>query len=216
MRPSPRLRDELRAGLASLPNVAGADLPKRVAHGDLKISNLLFDDRGAGVCLVDLDTLAEMILPYELGDAWRSWCNPLGEDDAQARFDVALFDAAWRGYMGEMTITPDERALLVPGIQTICLELSARFARDVVEDKYFGWDASRFPSRAAHNLVRAQSQVALYRSLTAQRAAFEAHRAKTRSTASAQRSMCSADRCRARPPNRPSTAPPRSRRRSDP
>jgi len=169
-----RLRDELRAGLASLPDLTVADLPKRVVHGDLKISNLLFDDAGAGVCLVDLDTLGEMILPHEMGDAWRSWCNPLGEDDPRARFDVALFDAAWRGYEAQMgeSLSPDERALLVPGIQTICLELSARFARDVLEDKYFGWNAARFPSRAAHNLVRAQSQASLYRSLTAQRPAL--------------------------------------------
>jgi Ser/Thr protein kinase RdoA (MazF antagonist) len=169
-----RLRDELRAGLAALPDLTAANLPKRIAHGDLKISNLLFDTAGMGVCLVDLDTLGEMILPHEMGDAWRSWCNPLGEDDPQARFERSLFDAAWRGYSAQMgsTITAAERGLLVTGIQTICLELSARFARDVLEDKYFGWDATRFPSRMAHNLVRAQSQASLYRSLSAQRAAL--------------------------------------------
>jgi len=169
------LRDELRAGLNGLPAIDAARLPRRIAHGDLKISNLLFDEDGRGVCLVDLDTLAEMPLPYELGDAWRSWCNPLGEDDVYAHFDGALFNAAYAGYDDEMgaVITNEERALLVPGILTICLELSARFARDVLEDKYFGWDATRFPSRAAHNLVRAQSQAALYRSLAGQRGAIE-------------------------------------------
>jgi len=168
------LRDELRAGLAALPSIAGADLPRRVAHGDLKISNLLFDASGRATCLVDLDTLAEMALPFELGDAWRSWCNPLGEDDEHARFDPALLAAAWRGYRGPMagTLSAAERELLVPGILTICLELSARFARDVLDDEYFGWDATRFSSRAAHNLVRARGQASLHRSLAAQRASI--------------------------------------------
>ena len=168
------LRDELREGLRGLPSISTSPLPRRIAHGDLKISNLLFDQQGHGVCLVDLDTLAEMPLPFELGDAWRSWCNPLGEDDVYAHFDAALFHAAYAGYDDGMgaVITNEERALLVPGILTICLELSARFARDVLEDKYFGWDAARFSSRAAHNLVRAQSQAALYRSLAGQREAI--------------------------------------------
>jgi Ser/Thr protein kinase RdoA (MazF antagonist) len=168
------LRDQLRAGLAALPSIAAAPLPLRVAHGDLKISNILFDGSGRAICLVDLDTLAEMALPYELGDAWRSWCNPLGEDVEETRFEPALLQAAFRGYRGPMggLITTEERELLVPGILTICLELSARFARDVLEDQYFGWDAARFPSRAVHNLVRARGQAALYRSLAAQRDAI--------------------------------------------
>jgi hypothetical protein len=115
--------------------------------------------------------MAHMALPLELGDAWRSWCNPLGEDSRDTHFDLALFAAAWRGYARVMstTLTGEERAHLVPGIATICLELSARFLRDVLEDRYFGWDASRFPSRAAHNQVRAEGQAALFRSLMAQR-----------------------------------------------
>ena len=38
-------------------------LPLRHAHGDLKISNLLFDELGRGVCLIDLDTLTRMHWP---------------------------------------------------------------------------------------------------------------------------------------------------------
>jgi len=170
-----RLRDELREGLSALPAIDGSRLPRRIAHGDLKISNLLFDAAGDGICLVDLDTMAHMPLPFELGDAWRSWCNPLGEDVSKAGFELEPFGAAWRGYAGVMgqAITDEERTLLVPGVATICLELSARFLRDVLEDRYFGWDRARFPSRAAHNRVRAEGQASLFRSLMAQRAAAE-------------------------------------------
>lgn len=161
------LRDVLRAGLDSLPSIGNALLPSRIAHGDLKISNLLFDASGRGLCLVDLDTMGHMRLPFELGDAWRSWCNPIGEDRPDTRFDLQLFVASWAGYAPHMSalILPEERDLLVAGIMTICLELSARFARDVLEDRYFGWDPQRFVSRSAHNLVRAEGQAALYRAV---------------------------------------------------
>jgi len=45
--------DALYAGLPALPQA-----PLRLMHGDPKISNLLFDAAGRGLCLVDLDTLA--------------------------------------------------------------------------------------------------------------------------------------------------------------
>ena len=47
------------------------------------------------------------------------------------------------------------------GLETVCIELAARFAVDVFDDSYFGWDATRFPSRRAHNLIRARGQLAL-------------------------------------------------------
>jgi hypothetical protein len=49
----------------------------------------------------------------------------------------------------------------VVGLETVCIELAARFAVDVFRDEYFGWDPARFPSRRAHNLVRARGQLAL-------------------------------------------------------
>jgi Ser/Thr protein kinase RdoA (MazF antagonist) len=149
------------------------DLPVRHAHGDLKISNLRFDDAGDGVCLLDLDTLALLSLDVELGDAWRSWCNPVGEDATETRFDLELFRAAANGYLQQRAVSADEADALVLGIERICLELAARFCRDVVEDRYFGWNADRFESRAAHNLFRAEGQLRLAASVRDQRGAAE-------------------------------------------
>jgi Ser/Thr protein kinase RdoA (MazF antagonist) len=149
------------------------ELPKRIAHGDLKISNVIFDERGGAVALIDLDTLGRMTMAYELGDAWRSWCNPLGEDVEETRFDVAVFEAAVRGYASASALTPDERASIVAGIATVCVELAARFAVDHFEDKYFGWDPARFPSRKEHNRVRARGQLALGKAVLAARATAE-------------------------------------------
>ena len=145
----------------------------RHCHGDLKISNLLFaEDPLRGVCLVDLDTLGRSSIAFELGDAMRSWCNPHGEDAGGVRFDLAIFAAAVRGFraVADALLTEDERTSIVIGAETVSLELAARFAVDVFRDEYFGWDPSRFPSRRAHNLVRARGQLALSRAIRAARA----------------------------------------------
>ena len=141
-------------------------LPRRHCHGDLKISNVLFARTPLrAVCLVDLDTLGLSTIAYELGDAMRSWCNPSGEDAGSVVFDRPIFDAAIRGFRRSAgdVISEVEYDAISLGRQTVSLELAARFCVDVFRDEYFGWDQTRFPSRRAHNLVRARGQLALGR-----------------------------------------------------
>jgi len=148
------------------------DTPRRHCHGDLKISNLMFAAPPVrGVCLVDLDTLGLSTMAFELGDAMRSWCNPHGEDVGRVTFDLAIFAAAIGGFraVADALLSDDERTAIVLGLEAVCLELAARFAVDVFRDDYFGWDASRFASRRAHNLVRARGQLALGRAVRAAR-----------------------------------------------
>jgi Ser/Thr protein kinase RdoA (MazF antagonist) len=136
----------------------------RHVHGDLKISNLIFRDHPLrGVCLVDLDTVAMGTMAFELGDAMRSWCNPSGEDAGNVGFDLAIFRAAMAGFRSEADpiVSRDERVSIVIGLETVCIELAARFTVDAFDDRYFGWDPARFPSRRVHNLVRAKGQLAL-------------------------------------------------------
>lgn len=165
-------REILDAG-ARLPPLG--DLPRRVMHGDLKFSNILFA-RGAGppaaLCLIDLDTLGPQTVAYEMGDALRSWCNPAGEDTASTRFDLDVFEAAVRGYAEGLAglLDPVETAALTRGLEVVCIELAARFCVDAVEDRYFGWDPARFDSRRRHNLVRARGQLHLGRAVAAARA----------------------------------------------
>jgi hypothetical protein len=143
------------------------DLPERTCHGDLKISNLHFHpDRDEVVCLLDLDTVGPMDLSCELGDAWRSWCNPGGEDDPDAaRFDIALFEASARGFLSTAPpLTGPERRALPAGPERICLELAGRFCRDAVLNTYFREDRERYPGLGDHNLHRARCQLVLARS----------------------------------------------------
>src|SRR5262249_54392517 len=134
------------------------------------------------VALVDLDTTQRSTLPAELGDAMRSWCNPMQESSATGGFDLALFEAAMRGYAegaGPDTVTEAEWAAIVPGVEQIAWELSSRFAMDALAEQYFGFDP-RYGGRGEHNLVRATGQAAVARSVRAQRSAAEAALARAR------------------------------------
>ncbi len=164
--------DEILARFASWQG--RLDGPERLIHGDLKISNLRFDEQGRGVCLLDLDTLGRLSLDLELGDAWRSWCNPSSEDARETRFAVALFEASARGYLDVRPLEAEEREALPGGIERICLELSARFAADALREAYFGWDPSVAPTRGEHNLLRAEGQLALARSVRSVRGELDA------------------------------------------
>jgi Ser/Thr protein kinase RdoA (MazF antagonist) len=147
--------------------------PSRHVHGDLKISNVMFRRQPVdALCLVDLDTFGRGTMAFELGDAMRSWCNPHGEDAGRVEFDLAIFAAAIRGFrdVADPVVTADEKRAIVSGLETVCLELAARFAVDLFHDEYWGWDPARFASRRAHNLVRAQGQLALGQAVRAARA----------------------------------------------
>jgi Ser/Thr protein kinase RdoA (MazF antagonist) len=145
--------------------------PLRICHGDLKLNNLRFGDDGQGLCLLDLDTLAQLPLGLELGDALRSWCNPAGEDQTDPHFDLSLLQRVLYGYMriAKSFISVEERDYLILGTLRITTQLAARFAADVVNQSYFRYDPARYASRAAHNYVRAQGQLALAQSLVMQR-----------------------------------------------
>lgn len=140
----------------------GSEGPPRPSHGDLKISNLRFDASGEeALCLIDLDTLGSLPLSLELGDALRSWCNPAGEDQ-EPRLDLEVLGASMEGYLSETPwLSKAEREGIVPGLWRVALELSARFCADAFHETYFGWNPAVASGRGEHNLMRAQSQLAL-------------------------------------------------------
>ncbi len=151
--------------------------PDRIVHGDPKINNVLFDrSTDIAFSLVDLDTLARMPLPLELGDAMRSWCNPAGEDDQVSEFCVQLFAQSIRGYaeVARDWMTPEESRAIVPATEIILVELAARFCADALNECYFGWNTDKFATRSEHNQERAASQLHVAESLAAQRKDLEA------------------------------------------
>jgi len=147
------------------------NLRKNITHGDPKISNIIFDETAHNIfkakALIDLDDCGkEHNVLIELGDAFRSWCG-FEEDDKNNNFDLQKFKAGLEGYFdGSRNFLKSEELELLPrAIKLITLELATRFLIDYVEDSYFGWDSVRYASRKAHNLARAQGQLALFSDL---------------------------------------------------
>lgn len=164
----PCARAILQAGRALPPLPA---LPERIVHGDPKISNFIFDGQEQAIALIDLDTLATMPLALELGDALRSWCSPGGEHPDTAGFELSHFTAAIEGYAdgADGLLQAGEVESLGGALGTIATELAARFATDALEERYFGWDDSRYSAAWEHNLERAKSQWILAQSFARQR-----------------------------------------------
>lgn len=149
------------------------DLPRRVVHGDPKISNVLFDGDRA-VAMLDLDTCARHSVLVDLGDAVRSWCRDGGEDERQ-RFHLDRFEAILRGYAAAgPPIDAAERAHLGRAGRMITLELASRFLRDALEDEYFAWDAARYPDRRTHNRARGRAMLYLAQDMASQQAEVDA------------------------------------------
>ncbi len=149
-------------------------LPRRILHGDPKLSNILFSSDGTDAeCFVDLDGVGHHFIAYELGDAMRSWCAKGPE--ATPTFDPDLFEAALNGYYSAANrlVSTAERESIVIGLQTVCLELAARFCTDAVNDRYFSWDPGRYNSRVEHNLARAKGQLVLANAIAKQSSALQ-------------------------------------------
>ncbi|MGI9229313.1 MAG: phosphotransferase enzyme family protein [Gammaproteobacteria bacterium] len=157
--------------LTTLPLVA-----PRLVHGDPKISNFIYQPgTDTALCMVDFDTFSYMPLYLEIGDALRSWCNPVGEDDADGGFDRDLALAALSGYAansGEFILSAEWHHIL-PATEQVYLELAARFCADALNEDYFGWDSTRFASHSEHSQVRARGQLSAAESLRRQSASLQ-------------------------------------------
>lgn len=130
-----------------------------VVHGDPKISNVMFKD-GKAICMIDLDTCMRHSSLVDIGDALRSWCMRSAEDTMDATFSIEVFREAIRGYVSVRPLPHTLQEAIAKSGVMITLELAARFANDIVDDSYFGWNNTKFASRRNHNRVRVQTLVA--------------------------------------------------------
>jgi hypothetical protein len=136
-------------------------LPWRVTHNDTKFNNVLFDPRGRGVCVIDLDTVMPGHVLYDFGDAIRSAANTAREDEADPervglRLDIFRDFAA--GYLGELrgVLAAAETRLLAFSARLMTYIIGLRFLSDYIEgDRYFK------VGYAEHNLQRARVQFRL-------------------------------------------------------
>ena len=145
--------------------VENQTIPARVSHNDTKISNILFDQNGEALCVIDLDTLMKSTVLYDFGDAIRSYTNTAAEDEPQTEkvgMNIDFFRAYTRGYLSfaHHFITPSEIEWLAFSAKYITYEQVLRFLMDYIDgDRYY---KIQYPE---HNLIRARAQYALLQSI---------------------------------------------------
>lgn len=158
-------RDEM---LAFWELVENGTIPTRVTHNDTKINNILFDDKGDMLCVIDLDTVLSSTALNDFGDAIRSYTNTGLEDDKnldKVSMDLEIFTAYTKGYLSETKsfLTQPEIDHLAFSAKYITYEQVLRFLMDYIDgDNYY---KTKSPE---HNLVRTHAQYKLLQSIEAQ------------------------------------------------
>jgi hypothetical protein len=138
-----------------------ASFHRRVTHHDTKISNVLFNDRGEGLCVIDLDTVMPGYFISDVGDMMRTYLSPANEEERQldriaVRPDV--YQAIQEGYLEKLgdQLTENERLHFFYAGEFMIYMQALRFLTDfLLDDVYYG------RAYEEHNLVRASNQFAL-------------------------------------------------------
>jgi len=138
-------------------------LPKRICHCDTKVNNILYDETGQVLCVVDLDTVMPSFIFSDYGDFLRTAANQVAEDDERIElvaFNEQIFKAFTKGYIESTAsfLTPIERDNLPFAVALFPYMQSVRFLTDYINGDVY-WKV-KYPT---HNLVRAKNQLALYR-----------------------------------------------------
>jgi Ser/Thr protein kinase RdoA (MazF antagonist) len=134
---------------------------RRVTHHDTKISNVLFDDEGTGLCVIDLDTTMSGYFISDVGDMMRTYLSPCSEEEKDfSKISVRdeYFVAIAKGYLQEMNeeLTPSELDHFVYSGDFMIYMQAVRFLTD-----YFNNDIYYGARYGDHNFVRAGNQITL-------------------------------------------------------
>jgi len=136
-------------------------LPLRVMHHDTKISNVLFDDAGQGICVVDLDTIMPGYVISDLGDMMRTYLSPVSEEEGDPEkitIRTDIYEAISEGYREAMgnELTNEESGHFFFAGQFMIYMQALRFMTDhLFNDRYYG------AAYEGHNYVRACNQLQL-------------------------------------------------------
>jgi aminoglycoside phosphotransferase (APT) family kinase protein len=155
--------------------LVGPEVPRRVAHNDAKVDNLLFgDDSGRVVCITDLDTIMAGSILWDVGDLMRSATCRAPEDERDltlVAMDLELASALVAGYRQEAAgwITRAEVALLSLSGAVVAYEQAVRFLTD-----YLAGDVYFRIFRPGQNRDRCRAQIRLLASMLEQRTALDA------------------------------------------
>jgi Ser/Thr protein kinase RdoA (MazF antagonist) len=154
---------EKRAEEMTLPNrlCREGKLPKRTNHCDTKVNNILFDQSGNVLCVVDLDTVMPGFVLSDFGDFMRTGANTGAEDDAdldKISINLDIFKGYAKGYAekAKFFLLPIEIDNLAFGAKLLTYMQTVRFFTDHLNgDTYY---KIHFPG---HNLQRTKAQLKL-------------------------------------------------------
>ena len=133
----------------------------RVTHHDTKISNVLFDARNKGLCVIDLDTVMPGYFISDVGDMMRTYLSPVSEEEKEfGKIEVRddFYKAIVLGYYHEMkdSLTKTEKKYFFYAGTFMIYMQALRFLTDYLnDDKYYG---AKYPR---HNYIRAKNQLVL-------------------------------------------------------
>ncbi|MEY3499309.1 MAG: hypothetical protein RL308_978 [Bacteroidota bacterium] len=138
----------------------------RVTHNDTKISNVLFNKKNKGLCVIDTDTVMPGIVHYDFGDAIRTICNTAAEDETNlelVEFKIEYYKAYTEGFLKKMGpfLSPIELKYLPLGAKTMIFIMALRFLTD-----YFNGDVYYKTKYPEHNFDRAKNQFKLIKSFS--------------------------------------------------
>ena len=140
---------------------AEGKLTKRVNHCDTKVNNMLFDEQGNPMCIVDLDTVMPGFVFSDFGDFIRTAANTGAEDDPNLdniKVNMEIFQAYAKGYLSSATfLTELEKSLLPYGCMRMSFMQAVRFYVD-----YLNGDTYYKIAYPEHNLVRTKAQIRLF------------------------------------------------------
>ncbi|MEG2067032.1 MAG: aminoglycoside phosphotransferase family protein [Tannerellaceae bacterium] len=142
-------------------------LKKRTNHCDTKVNNIMFDEEGKVLCVIDLDTVMPGFVLSDIGDFIRTGANTGAEDDENldnVNVNMDIFKAYTRGYMetAKAFLSPEEIKLLPYGGRLLTYMQTVRFLTDYINgDTYYKIHSPK------HNLVRTLAQFKLLQSLEA-------------------------------------------------
>lgn len=137
----------------------------RVTHHDTKISNVLFDDKDNGLCVIDLDTVMPGYFISDVGDMLRTYLSPVSEEEKDFSKIVIrdeYLEAIKKGYMSEMNteLSSEEKEHFIFAGKFMIYMQALRFLTDHLNDDiYYG------AKYEGHNLLRARNQVVLLQKL---------------------------------------------------
>ena len=142
-------------------------LKKRTNHCDTKVNNIMFDENGKVLCVIDLDTVMPGFVLSDIGDFIRTGANTGAEDDENldnVEVNLPIFKAYTRGYMetAKAFLSPEEIKLLPYGGRLLTYMQTVRFLTDYINgDTYYKIHSPK------HNLQRTKAQFKLLQSLEA-------------------------------------------------